>query len=415
MPAQGAAPETPQRVRALRPVQPVRGGAVDVGTSGYMSRHWSNASDAAPDVAFNPATRKNVRVRARYEVTNNCYAKGILEAIVNDTIGTGPRPQILLPDMTDLCRMLEEDWLAWCEAVDFLSKYQTLKRAYFVDGEGLGVLVTNPGIRHEVKLDLRLAEADQLETPWARGDIDANVADGIRYDAHGNPVRYYIRDREPGALKQANLLASFSAYNARDVIHRFRADRPGQHRGLSWFTPALPLFAHLRAYTLSVIQSARSAANWSFILGTDVTQDAQAAGVEWEEIELEMGMGMVAPDGYKPYQLKAEQPTTTYAEFKREILGEIARAFCMPFNIAFGDSTESNYASARMDHQLYFQHVQILRANIEARVLMPLWRDFYAEAVRQPVEALGPEVYDVGWFWDSVGHVDPLKTATAQQ
>ncbi len=37
--------------------------------------------------------------------------------------------------------------------------------------------------------------------------------------------------------------------------------------------------------------------------------------------------------------MHAEQPATTYAEFKREILNEIARCLNMPFNVAAGNSS----------------------------------------------------------------------------
>jgi hypothetical protein len=37
------------------------------------------------------------------------------------------------------------------------------------------------------------------------------------------------------------------------------------------------------------------------------------------------------PGGWKMAQMHAEQPATTYAEFKREILNEIARCLNMPF------------------------------------------------------------------------------------
>ena len=40
------------------------------------------------------------------------------------------------------------------------------------------------------------------------------------------------------------------------VIHYFRTDRPGQRRGIPEITPALPLFAQLRRYTLAVIAAA---------------------------------------------------------------------------------------------------------------------------------------------------------------
>ena len=48
-----------------------------------------------PDAAASPAVRRTLRNRARYEVANNSYARGIVLTLANDSIGTGPRLQLL--------------------------------------------------------------------------------------------------------------------------------------------------------------------------------------------------------------------------------------------------------------------------------------------------------------------------------
>ena len=55
-------------------------------------------------------------------------------------------------------------------------------------------------------------------------------------------------------------------------------------------------------------------------------------------VELERRMATVLPGGWKLGQIQAEQPATTYGEFKQEILNEIARCLNMPFNVAAGNS-----------------------------------------------------------------------------
>ena len=54
-------------------------------------RHWADAA-ASADV------RRTLRNRARYEVANNSYARGIVLTLANDTVGTGPRLQLLTGD-----------------------------------------------------------------------------------------------------------------------------------------------------------------------------------------------------------------------------------------------------------------------------------------------------------------------------
>ncbi len=64
-------------------------------------------------------------------------------------------------------------------------------------------------------------------------------------------------------------------------------------------------------------------------------QGGEADAAEpFEPIELEKRALLTMPGGWKMAQMHAEQPATTYAEFKREILNEIARCLNMPFNVA---------------------------------------------------------------------------------
>jgi capsid protein len=97
-------------------------------------------------------------------------------------------------------------------------------------------------------------------------------------------------------------------------------------------------------------------------------------------IELELGMLITMPGGWKMSQLEASQPTTTYAEFKREILNEIARCLNMPFAISAGNSSGYNYASGRLDHQMYFKAIRVEQAHLEAVVLDRILAAWLAEA-----------------------------------
>ena len=58
-------------------------------------RHWAMADYLSADQEANPEIRKTLRMRSRYEVANNSYAKGLVQMLANDTIGTGPRIQLL--------------------------------------------------------------------------------------------------------------------------------------------------------------------------------------------------------------------------------------------------------------------------------------------------------------------------------
>jgi capsid protein len=115
--------------------------------------------------------------------------------------------------------------------------------------------------------------------------------------------------------------------------------------------------------------------------------------------------------------MRAEQPATTYAEFKHEILNEIARCLNMPFNIAAGNSSGYNYASGRLDHQTYYKAIRVDQARMAIQVLDRIFAAWIAEA--QLIPGFIPPASPAGtwahqWFWDGHEHVDPLKEANAQ-
>ena len=120
-------------------------------------------------------------------------------------------------------------------------------------------------------------------------------------------------------------------------------------------------------------------------------------------------------------QLDPKQPASTYAEFKREILNEIARCLNMPFNVAAGNSSNYNYASGRLDHQTYYKSIRVDQRFTETNALdrvLTAWFEHFnavddgldaADLVQGSTGRLPPHY----WFWDGMEHVDPLKEANA--
>ncbi|MBL9000908.1 MAG: phage portal protein, partial [Phycisphaerae bacterium] len=85
-------------------------------TTADNRKHWANADGLSPNAAINPEVRRVLRNRARYEVANNSYAKGIVLTLANDTIGTGPRLQMLTDDAEANAR-IEDAFEQWSRAV----------------------------------------------------------------------------------------------------------------------------------------------------------------------------------------------------------------------------------------------------------------------------------------------------------
>ena len=122
------------------------------------TRHWSYTDSLAADASASYSVRKTLRERARYEVANNSYAKGIILSLATDTIGRGPRLQSQLAESRTNA-LLEAEFTRWAQATRLPRKLRTMRMARCVDGEAFALFVSNSRLGTPVQLDLRLIEA----------------------------------------------------------------------------------------------------------------------------------------------------------------------------------------------------------------------------------------------------------------
>ena len=436
------------RAKAERP-RPVRARYDAAATNADNRRHWGNVDGLSAGAANSPGVRRTLRNRARYEVSNNSYARGIVNSLANDTIGTGPRLQLQLPmpepagdDPTpkELYRLRQrhrrqqkhlravaEVFNAWAKEIDLAGKLRTMRIARAQDGEAFAVLVNNSKLKSPIKLDVRLVEADQVtDASYLDKPFDNDNADGVKFDDEGNPVEYRVLRRHPGGhngYQGASMQVGEGDWiPAASIVHWFRCDRPGQVRGVPDIMPALPLFAQLRRFTLATIAAAETAAEFAGVMYTDSGADVDPAEVaELDPVELEMRAMLTLPRGWRMGQIEAEHPATTYEMFKVEILGEIARCLGMPYNVAAGNSSRYNYASGRLDHQGYGKTIDVDQDHCELHVLAKIFGEWIAEAALIPglivpglIQSTPLDEWLVEWFWTGRDHVDPKKEADAQ-
>jgi len=385
-------------------------------TTSENKNHWQYVNSLTADEVNSSGVRQTLRNRSRYERENNTYAKGLAKTLANYTIGTGPRLQLLWDD-ADLADAVEKRFMQWAKTVKLSQKLITLKMAKATDGEAFCQIITNNRIKDMVKLDIIPIECD-----WVNGAnygflADDNV-DGVKIDEYGNPIAYQVEQSDSLGLKAS----IWKTVDANFMCHWFNADRPGQHRGIPEFTPALPLFAYLRRYTLATIGAAEIAAAQSLYLETpandvDGDTESEAEAAPFSEVALQRNTLSILPTGTKPFQLKAEQPVTAYNDFKHEIINEIARCLNVPYNVAAGNSSSYNYASGRLDHQDFWLNIGVERVSCEENVLDKIFYEWYQEAILiSDYLPRGAEMYDPAdrkYFWPGPEHVDPTKEANA--
>ena len=391
----------------------------DAAERGDDVRHWANADAFAADAALSPNVRRTLRNRARYERANNSFLAGISSTLSFDLVGTGPRLQLNSGDVeTD--RQVERLFFDWTWAVDLAGKLRTMREALVVDGESFALMINNPRLSG-VQLDIRLVEAEMVATPTELMSTtitpEGNTVDGIEFDSIGNVIAYQVLNFHPGSNYRINNL-QFQRVPAAQMVHWFRAQRAGQHRGVPDVAPALKLFGQLRRYTEAVIAAAETAADFAAFLHSNSPAAEVDEVTAFAEMPIEKRSMVTLPEGWDISQLKAEQPTTQYPAFVRQILGEIGRCLNLPFNVAALDSSQYNYASGRMDHQIYGMTQRVDRDTLERVMLdrvLAAWVNEASLAGFLP-EGLPPfSEWDWSWQWDGKDHVDPAKEANAAE
>lgn len=394
-------------------------------TTPENKNHWVHAGNVSPNGAITPDVRMTLRNRARYETKNSSYLTGMLRTKTNYVVGRGPRLQLMTENET-VNEIIQREWIRWCLDTDFARKLHTLYFAYLQDGESFATYGNKRRPNTPVTFTLRVYEADQITEPYDTPQYydDSRRIDGINLDANGDPISYHVLQEHPGSSYRGSSTSDMYKgrwLSARQVFHLFRPDRPGMARGVPHIASSLPVFAILRRYTLAVLMNAENVANIAMFMKTDM--NALASEVQQVEQFLEIpyvrNMMLTIPFGWDVSQVKAEQPVENFVEFHRQVLNEAARCLELPFNVAAGNSSDYNYASGRLDHQMFYKSVEIDQFNLENRLIERVFQTWLREFLSSE-SGIAPSDIDTSpyrhyWGWDDVPPIDQEKQAKAEE
>jgi capsid protein len=394
--------------------RPIRGSYDAASLDGMNTQHWAAADALDADSANSKTVRRRISQRARYELTNNGQGKGVQLTQANYVVGRGPklRMQTGNPRFNS---MIEAEWKKWVKEVKLAKKLRTAIKAKVSDGEAFIIIAQNPRIRHRVKLGLKMVECEQVTTPYI-GANESNKIDGIEFDEFSNPLFYDVLKQHPGSSLSGFGQAT-ERIPARFMLHLFREDRAGQHRGVGELHPSLNLFAQGRRFREATVAAAENIANFSLFLKTQSSPDEGADLVRpFTTLPIEKAMMVALPYGFDAFQPKSEAPSATYKEFTRAQSSEQARPLNMPQNIAAADSSGYSFSGGKLDHLTYFVSVDVEQEEIEEDILDPLFEVWFAEAVLRfgwGVPADPPPSHK--WDWPRKPVIDEVKTATANK
>lgn len=381
-----------------------------------MAKWWGGADANGPNWTARYSERKKLRERSRYEIANNSYAFGIVQTVALHTIGCGPRLQ-LTGLVRDWNSRIEQAWHQHAEEINLARKLTSMVAARVYDGESFGVLGWNDMLTTPSKVDMRLIETDQVHDPHTAPMLTPDNMDGVIIDGWGNPVEYRLLKNHPG---EHNTLANweFESWSHNLVCHLFRADRPGQMRGVPELTPALSLFAIIRRFTRATLAAAEAAALFAAFLKTTAASVTPAPNDDpFAAMDLDFGTLTSLPEGWDVTQLKPEHPATTYPQFINQLLQEVARCLSMPPNIALCTSAGYNFSSSKLDGNLYYRRLAVDQQQVTLTVLDKLFRVWFLDSIEHNPALRGiPASYirERAWYWDPPESIDPQNDAAAR-
>jgi capsid protein len=400
------------------------------------AKHWAASDGLGPAAMADSHTRQVLRQRARYEVLqNSSCGRGMVLKKVRDLIGRGPQLHLQLDRVSATAgrqsakqASLEVQALfdQWAKQVNLANLLSTAVSSYITDGESFLVATTDDR-QPEVQLGLALYEGDQVAAPnWSPGVPTASYDDGITYNAQGYPVSYDLLLSHPGSDNAIGWVAGadYRRIPSAQVAHLFRADRPGQRRGIPHLAPALPLFAMRRRFLLATVSAAELSADFAAVIQTGATAYTQPAEVDpFSQVEIDRGMMVSMPEGWQMSQLRPEHPTSTFDAFDKALVAEVCRCLDMPYAVAAGSHEGFTYASGKLDKDSYLTSLEAEQAQISMVVLDKVLGWWLAEAamlpgylpafVRQRVQ--NSATLPHSWYWEKKREADPLKQAQADK
>jgi capsid protein len=389
-------------------------------TTDEFKNYWANADSFDADSAHSPEIRHALMWRSRYEAANNGFADGIGQTYSTDLIARAPTLR-MQTGSDGFNRMIENQWYLWTKEIQWRRKLWCMAHAKHVDGEAFGVIRRNKRIKHPVKLDLVLYEADQIQTPYLQYG-DEGYIDGIKFDEFGNPLWYDLLRNHPGNSYVTDMQLDAERIPADFMLHWYKMRRPGQHRGVPECASTLQVGASSRRMREATVSAVENAARLgAILLHSGLAPDETEQPEPLSSTNTKLGMMTVLPAGWDANQMKAEHPNATYQEFLRSQISEMARPKSMPRNKAQCDSSDYNFASGRLDHISYYDYLDVDRDDCNEQVCDKLFDRWFDAAILAfgwlggNPETVGASARSHVWDWSTHKVADEKSQAIANQ
>jgi len=394
---------------------------------------------------------EDIRARSRHMMMNAPIARGAVNTVVTNVVGTGLRLSAQ-PDKAGLAATTmateaqigafadaaQREWRLFDrkEHADTNLMLTTREmgelafRTVMVSGDCFVLIVQG---RSGVPFDftLQLIEADRVCNPNFRSDTDA-LAGGIEYDAGGTPMAIHVVDlsRTGTGPRSWRRLPMRAPDGSPRVLHLMHRERIGQSRGVPYLAPVMAALKDLDRFseaelTAAVLNAMIAIVGQSPDGSSPLKAEAEAAGagaggatpgLRRTDVGLEPGMIL---EGFMPGEsiesFSSERPSTGFDPFVQAILRQVGAALGIPFELLVLHFTAS-YSASRGALLMARQFFLARRAWLAREFCQPVYDLVLRNAIlRGRIEAPGfltdPAALDcwtvARWTGPGMGQINP--------
>lgn len=372
---------------------------------------------------------RKIRDRCRELARNNDYAKrfvSIMKTNVIGEIGIQLQAEAKNPDGSDDDRaneIIEDQWLLWnkkgnCTVdgkLSFIDCQDLVMESLATEGECLIQLVRN--YRNPWGFALKFLDNDMLDEELnEKLDNGNEIRMGVEVNQDDRIVAYWLWNYNPNDYLVQNPRKEHRRIDAREILHLFKSQRPGQNRGIPPMATAVLDLKQLDGYIESELVAARVASAKMGFFRSSKGDEYKGEGVEDKYTPLmsaEPGTFEQLPEGMEFQQFDPQHPTSQFKDFIKQVLRSVASGTNVSYASLSNDLESVNYSSIRQGALEERHHFKKEQRYIIEHFLQPVFEAWLLFAMTTGAVNLPVSKFDKfnapKWMPRGFGYIDPLK------